>query len=112
MAKTCNRIYTSTDVQNRKSDILIRESAQLINLDTTRLAAYLSLKGSVYDITSFLTNHPGGDDIILDYVGGDIGQIMGDDCLHVHSKSAYLMLEECKIGVLGEGDPKTISEGM
>jgi hypothetical protein len=48
---------------------------------------------------------------MLDYVGGDIGQIMADESQHVHSRSAYDMMEEYKIGELG-GDEKIVSEGM
>jgi len=47
---------------------------------------------------------------MLDYVGGDIGQIMADESQHVHSRSAYDMMEEYKIGELG-GDEKIVSEG-
>lgn len=46
---------------------------------------------------------------MLDYVGGDIGQIMADESQHVHSRSAYDMMEEYKIGELG-GDEKIVSE--
>lgn len=45
-------------------------------------------------------------------MGGDLGQIMADDRQHVHSKSAYRMLEGYKIGILGEGDGKIMPEGM
>ena len=48
---------------------------------------------------------------MLDYVGGDIGQIMADESQHVHSRSAYDMMEEYKVGELG-GDEKIVSEGM
>jgi hypothetical protein len=47
---------------------------------------------------------------MLEYVGGDIGQIMADETQHVHSRSAYDMMEEYKIGELG-GDEKIVSEG-
>lgn len=47
---------------------------------------------------------------MLDYVGGDIGQIMADESQHVHSRSAYDMMDEYKIGELG-GDEKIVSEG-
>jgi len=48
---------------------------------------------------------------MLDYVGADIGQIMADESQHVHSRSAYDMMEEYKVGELG-GDEKIVSEGM
>jgi len=48
--------------------------------------------------------------LILEYAGKDVGQIMGDEDQHVHSRSAYEMMEEYRIGELG-GDEKIVSEG-
>jgi 4-hydroxysphinganine ceramide fatty acyl 2-hydroxylase len=112
MARSQDRIFALADVQNRKSPV--SDTQQLfadLRPDKTRSSAYVSFKGAVYDITTFLPDHPGGDDIMLDYVGGDIGQIMADESQHVHSRSAYDMMEEYKIGELG-GDEKIVSEGM
>ncbi|ORX34789.1 hypothetical protein BD324DRAFT_653047 [Kockovaella imperatae] len=88
-----SRIFALADVSKHKS----------------RQSCYVSYKGSVYDVTSFLPDHPGGDDILLQYAGADVGQIMGDETEHVHSASAYDMMEEYKIGELG-GDEKIVSE--
>lgn len=49
--------------------------------------------------------------MILEYAGKDVGVIMGDVDQHVHSRSAYEMMEEYRIGELG-GDEKIVSEGM
>jgi len=78
--------------------------------DANRASCYVSYRGSVYDITQFLPDHPGGDDIIMKYAGQDIGYAMADENEHVHSRSAYDMLEEYKVGELG-GDEKIVSEG-
>lgn len=75
----------------------------------TRSSCYVSYKGKVYDITQFLPDHPGGDDIIMKYAGQDVGMVMANEDEHVHSRSAYDMLEEYKIGELG-GDEKIVSE--
>ena len=48
----------------------------------------------VYNVTKFLDEHPGGDDLILEYAGKDITEIMGDAETHEHSESAYEMLED------------------
>ena len=71
----------------------------------------MTFKGNVYDITAFMPDHPGGDDIIMEYAGTDIGQVMADESQHVHSRSAYDMMEEYKVGELG-GDEKIVSEGQ
>ncbi|GFZ52022.1 hypothetical protein JCM24511_09794 [Saitozyma sp. JCM 24511] len=76
---------------------------------TTRQSLYVTYNGKVYDLTSFLADHPGGDDVIVEYAGKDVGAIMGDANSHVHSRSAYEMMDEYKVGELG-GDEKIVSE--
>lgn len=113
MAKVNNdRIFALVDVAKRKSRIQLaaRDRTLTDGTDKSRSSTYVTFKGQVYDITSFLPDHPGGDDIIMEYAGGDIGQIMADESQHVHSRSAYDMLEEYKVGELG-GDEKIVSEG-
>jgi len=89
---------------------LIETLGASLNPDANRSSCYVSYRGNVYDITEFLPDHPGGDDIVLKYAGQDIGYAMADENEHVHSRSAYDMLEEYKVGELG-GDEKTVSEG-
>ncbi|CAN3375678.1 hypothetical protein DIURU_001238 [Diutina rugosa] len=48
----------------------------------------------VYDVTSFLDEHPGGADLIYPYAGKDVTEIMADRSSHDHSESAYEMLDE------------------
>ncbi|KXS14297.1 Inositolphosphorylceramide-B hydroxylase [Gonapodya prolifera JEL478] len=57
--------------------------------------------GAVYDVTTFLADHPGGEDFILDHAGKDISSLMeGPD--HNHSDSAYQVLAGFKIGTLAQ----------
>jgi 4-hydroxysphinganine ceramide fatty acyl 2-hydroxylase len=70
---------------------------------------WVSFRGAVYDVTPFLADHPGGDDILLPFAGKDMGDAMADEKEHVHSQSAYEMLHDYKIGELG-GAEKTVSE--
>lgn len=63
----------------------------------------------MYDITGFLPDHPGGDDVILEWAGKDIGSVMADPSSHVHSRSAYEMMDEYCVGELG-GDEQIVSE--
>ena len=88
------RIYTAEDVAAHK----------------TRNSCWVSRNGKVYDVTGFLADHPGGDDLILDYAGKDIANIMVDKDSHDHSESAYEMLDEYVIGRLNEGET-IVSEG-
>ncbi|KAI9499351.1 hypothetical protein BDB00DRAFT_796457 [Zychaea mexicana] len=63
-------------------------------------SCWVLYKGNVYDVTEFIQDHPGGDDLILDYGGKDVTAIMKDELEHEHSEAAYEILEEYCIGVL------------
>ena len=63
-------------------------------------SCYVSIGQKVYDIMPFLDAHPGGGDLIVEYGGKDVSQIMGDEISHLHSVSAYEMLEEHHIGYM------------
>lgn len=73
-------------------------------------SCWVTRNGKVYDITQFLPDHPGGDDIVLPYAGKDVGAIMKDSAEHDHSESAYDMLEDFVVGRFGTGE-LTVSEG-
>lgn len=88
------RIYTLEDLAAHKS-------AQ---------SCWVTFKGKVYDVTAFVSDHPGGDDLILNNAGTDVEDIMKDKDSHDHSESAYEMLEEYVIGRLGT-EATTVSDG-
>jgi len=79
------RIFASEDVEEH----------------TSPKSCWVTRDGKVYDVTQFLPDHPGGDDLILKYAGKDVGEIMKDSVEHDHSDSAYNMLDEFLIGRLG-----------
>ncbi|KAG0570030.1 hypothetical protein M758_6G128500 [Ceratodon purpureus] len=63
---------------------------------------WLVIDGKVYDVTKFLDDHPGGDEVLLSATGKDAT----DDFEDVgHSTSARDMMEEYYVG---EIDPSTI----
>lgn len=88
------RIYTAEDVEvhNKESD------------------CWISHAGKVYDVTKFLQDHPGGDELIIQYGGKDVSEVMKDSSEHQHSDSAYEMLAEYAVGRLGQGEA-TVREG-
>lgn len=88
------RIYTTDDVEAHN----------------TPTSCWISRGGKVYDVTKFLQDHPGGDELVLQYAGKDVEEIMKDPNEHDHSDSAYDMLEEYAVGRLGKGEA-TVSEG-
>lgn len=65
----------------------------------------------VYDVTDFLEDHPGGDELITKYANSDITHIMADETVHAHSEAAYEVLQDYYVGRLptGESDPDSKS---
>lgn len=82
------RIFTPSDVAEHNTEESI----------------WVSYQGKVLDVTSFLPDHPGGEEFILRHAGKDVEDVMKDADEHVHSESAYDMLEEFVIGRLGAGE--------
>jgi len=70
----------------------------------TAKSCYVTLGTKVYDITDFLESHPGGGDLILEYGGKDITEILKDEDSHTHSESAYEILDESLIGFVATDD--------
>ncbi|MCJ1421567.1 fatty acid alpha-hydroxylase [Xylographa parallela] len=65
---------------------------------STTKSCYVTLGTKVFDITPFLGDHPGGGDLILQYGGKDVTEIMGDEISHAHSEAAYEILDDHLIG--------------
>lgn len=64
-------------------------------------SCYITIGPNVYDVTEFVEDHPGGGDLILDYAGKDVAEIMKDEISHEHSEAAYEILADYHIGYLG-----------
>ncbi|KAK6462679.1 hypothetical protein DFJ63DRAFT_169384 [Scheffersomyces coipomensis] len=70
-------------------------SVKQVSQHNTEKDCWVSLyKRKVYDVTTFIHEHPGGYEIILPYAGQDITKIMADRDSHEHSESAYEMLDD------------------
>ncbi|KAI9776234.1 MAG: fatty acid alpha-hydroxylase [Peltula sp. TS41687] len=67
---------------------------------TTKSSCYVTHGEKVFDITSFLEDHPGGGDLILEYAGRDVTEIMKDEISHTHSEAAYEVLDDHLVGFL------------
>ncbi|PVH99676.1 Inositolphosphorylceramide-B hydroxylase [Periconia macrospinosa] len=63
-------------------------------------SCYVTIGAKVYDVTSFLSDHPGGGDLILEYGGKDVKDIMEDELSHTHSEAAYEILDESLVGFM------------
>ena len=70
-------------------------SEEEIKLNNTSNDAWMSYEGKILDVTAFMPTHPGGDSIMLPYLGKDIIKPFKE---HNHSKSAERILESLIIG--------------
>ncbi|OKL63683.1 hypothetical protein UA08_01035 [Talaromyces atroroseus] len=73
----------------------------------SKKSCYVIIDTKVYDVTEFLEGHPAGEDLILEYGGKDVKDIMSDTSSHEHSDSAYDILAEYHIGFLSNDGVKT-----
>lgn len=72
-------------------------SSEIASHNTSK-SCYVTRGSNVYDVTSFLDDHPGGGDLILKYGGKDVEQIMNDEISHVHSEAAAEVLHDLLCG--------------
>lgn len=65
---------------------------------------FVTRGNKVYELSEFLAAHPGGEDLILEYAGKDVSEIMADEASHPHSDVAYEILDEHHVGYLIQED--------
>jgi len=75
---------------------------------STKKDIHVVIHGLVYDVSDFLDEHPGGEEVLLDVAGQDATEAFEDVG---HSDEAREILREHKIGVVekkpGDAAPKT-----
>ncbi|KAF8954855.1 hypothetical protein BGZ46_002808 [Entomortierella lignicola] len=59
------------------SEIKVFTNADLAN-HSTRDNLYLAIEGKVYDVTKFIDEHPGGEEVLLDESGKDATEAFED----------------------------------
>ncbi|EGW29974.1 uncharacterized protein SPAPADRAFT_63600 [Spathaspora passalidarum NRRL Y-27907] len=64
---------------------------------------WVVLNGRVYDISQYIDEHPGGEEVILDVAGGDATEAFDDIG---HSDEAHEILKKLYIGDLKGAAPK------
>jgi len=75
---------------------------------------WVSLDGGVYDLSDFLDSHPGGPEIIEEYLGGDVSEAFED--VHSHTQAARDLLPSLQVGTLEgnkhAGEPIKLSPAL
>ncbi|KAJ6441912.1 inositolphosphorylceramide-B C-26 hydroxylase [Purpureocillium lavendulum] len=61
-------------------------------------SCFVTIGTKVYDVTDFVSDHPGGGDLLLEYAGKDVEDILKDPTSHPHSEAAYDVLDESLVG--------------
>lgn len=72
-----------------------------------KTSVWLLIHGNVYDVTNFLEEHPGGEEVLLEQAGKHVTEAFEDIG---HSTDARDLMKQYKIGELCEEDKKKITE--
>eukprot|EP01028_Stygiella_incarcerata_P012902 TRINITY_DN80647_c0_g1_i1.p1 TRINITY_DN80647_c0_g1~~TRINITY_DN80647_c0_g1_i1.p1 ORF type:complete len:147 (-),score=35.96 TRINITY_DN80647_c0_g1_i1:205-645(-) len=72
-------------------------TAEQVALHSTREDCHVIVHGVVYDVTKFISRHPGGADAILQCAGADATEVFEQQG---HPDHSLKKLEEFKVGVL------------
>ena len=91
------------EIRQRKLKIYTRADVQTHNKADN---CWVVIGRMIYDVTEFLQDHPGGDDLILKYAGQDIeGAMKATNGIedHPHTPAAFGMMSEMIVGKLDSG---------
>ncbi|KAH8434226.1 fatty acid alpha-hydroxylase [Aspergillus melleus] len=80
-----------------------------VEFHNTSKSCYVTVGSRVYDVTSFVDDHPGGGDLILEYAGKDVKEILRDSVSHEHSEAAYEILEDSLVGFVASANGQSTS---
>lgn len=70
-----------------------------VQSEASTTAVLTIISGSVYDLTGFLEEHPGGSSVVMAYVGKDATGAF--DAIG-HSNSAHTWMKDFKVGELSD----------
>lgn len=71
---------------------------------TTKDAVWFVIHDKVYDVTKFMDEHPGGEEVLLDQAGKNASEIFEDVS---HSADAKELMKKYEIGELPESERAT-----
>ncbi|KAH7353494.1 inositolphosphorylceramide-B C-26 hydroxylase [Plectosphaerella cucumerina] len=79
------------------------------NHSTTK-SCYVTVDDKVYDVTEFAHDHPGGAELLFDYSGKDVKDILRDQASHTHSEAAYEILDDYLVGFIANSKSTAAKE--
>ncbi|XP_037106890.1 sulfite oxidase, mitochondrial [Syngnathus acus] len=94
----------SVQIKEQTSDLPIFSQEEVTKHRTLKDGVWVTFKGSVYDITEFVTMHPGGDKILL-AAGGALEPFWALYAVH-NQEHVLEILSEYKVGELRAEDQK------
>merc|ERR1719375_1865265 len=71
-----------------------------IEKHNTRTDCWITIKGVVIDVSTFLQEHPGGPDVIAGKAGRDLSKMFG--MIHKEGTLQSFLPDRCIVGVLAE----------
>ncbi|XP_013392633.1 fatty acid 2-hydroxylase [Lingula anatina] len=73
-------------------------------------------QNKVYDVTTFVEKHPGGKEVLAEFAGSNVTEIMREPSSHnfghKHTKYAYSLLQSHYIGDLEKGGQRNHTDGV
>ena len=78
-----------------------------VSLHNTENDSWVVINGNVYDVTRYHTDHPGGQEVILDVLGRDATTYFEDVG---HSEDAVLILSKYVIGTIATDSPGSATD--
>lgn len=93
----CDRSDSSLILKINMGDAVKMYSLEEIKGHNSVESAWCIYKNEVYDITTYINEHPGGADLLLEAAGGDLTTMFDDQG---HSDNALIIMKKFKIGEL------------
>ncbi|KAI6173594.1 Cytochrome b5 [Aphelenchoides besseyi] len=91
--------FVTFDYKSRGFFCLIKYTREEVAKHNSSASGWIIVRKKVYDVTRFLNEHPGGELVLLDRLGGDATiEFYGQE----HSVDAQIMLKDRLIGLLKE----------
>jgi len=112
VAVSANTIFKGIDISNVKFKSQPTSPGTLttdeVSKHNTKNDCYLVVNNKVYDVSSYISYHPGGSRVIVSRCGREVTGIFAK----IHSNRAWDLLKKYKIGTIGTSKPSTAPQAL